>query len=288
MHKNRYNSLKLEYTITPRAPLLVKSGGISSDPSLPDMQFVRTYIAGEGETVYIPGSSLKGIFRSYVERVLRTKSGEGKEGACNLFTDNYCGRLEKDDSAEIYKSSCRACKIFGNTKLKGRIAFGDAYPNVRTETRYGVAISRLTHAVAQGPFDMEVMVSGSFSSRIYLENFEIWQLGLLALAFQGLNDGLVRVGFGKNRGFGEVETKMERIEFSFSKSPPEDEIWGVGMFLDEGERKKYEFKADDKIQIGVKPASSGEGAVYVRREYRGGDWDVISSAALASLKGVLG
>ena len=60
------------------------------------------------------------------------------------------------------------------------------------------------------------------------------------------------------------------------------------MFLDEGERKKYEFKADDKIQIGVKPASSGEGAVYVRREYRGGDWDVISSAALASLKGVLG
>jgi len=293
MHKNRYNSLKLEYTITPRAPLLVKSGGISSDPSLPDMQFVRTYIAGEGETVYIPGSSLKGIFRSYVERVLRTKSGEGKEGACNLFNDNYCGKkLEKErDSAEIYKSSCRACKIFGNTKLKGRIAFGDAYPigDVRTETRYGVAISRLTHAVAQGPFDMEVMVSGSFSSRIYLENFEIWQLGLLALVFQGLNDGLVRVGFGKNRGFGEVETKMERIEFSFSKSPPEDEIWGIGMFLnDEGERKKYEFKADDIIQIGVKPASSGEGAVYVRREYRVGDWDVISSAALASLKGVLG
>lgn len=288
MHKSRYNALVLEYMITPKSPLLVKSGGLSPDPSLPDMQFVRTSIAG----LYIPGSSLKGVFRSYVEKVLKTKKGEGREGACNLFGDDHCGKKLKDtiNSAEIYKNSCRACKIFGNTKLKSRISFTDAYPigDVKTETRYGVAISRLTHAVAQGPFDMEVMVSGSFKSKIHLENFETWQLGLLALVFQGLNEGLVRVGFGKNRGFGEVETMMENIEFSFSKSPPRNEIWGVGMFVNEEEGERYGFEIEtDKNQIEAEPIRETEEVLYARRKYQGEDWKAISTSALASLKGVL-
>lgn len=147
-----------------------------------------------------------------------------------IFGNDSCGkRLENTlSSAEIYKESCRACRIFGNTNLKGRISFNDAYPidAVKTEIRHGVAISRLTHAVAQGPFDMEVMITGSFRSKIHVDNFELWQLGLLALAFQGLNEGLVRVGFGKNRGFGEVETKIESIEFAFSKSLPPRELGG--------------------------------------------------------------
>jgi CRISPR-associated protein Csm3 len=290
MHKSRYNALVLEYTITPKSPLLVKSGGVSSDPSLPDMQFVRTSVSGEDEILYIPGSSLKGIFRSYVEKVLKTKKGEGREGACNLFDDDYCGKkLEATiNSADIYKNSCRACKIFGNTMLMSRISFEDAYPigDVKTETRYGVAISRLTHAVAQGPFDMEVMVSGSFKSKIHLENFETWQVGLLALVFQGINDGLVRVGFGKNRGFGEVEAKIESFEFSFSKNPPTDEIWDVGRFVSEEERNSYGLKKDE-IKINAKPTKEIEEVLYVRRNYKGEDWGVISSSALASLKGIL-
>jgi len=250
------------------------------------MQFVRTSIAG----LYIPGSSLKGIFRSYVEKVLKTKRGDGIEGACNLFDDDNCGKKLEDtmSSAEIYKNSCRACKIFGNTTLRSRISFSDAYPigAVKTETRYGVAISRLTHAVAQGPFDMEVMISGSFKSTIHLENFEAWQLGLVALVFQGINDGLVRVGFGKNRGFGEVEAKMERIEFSFSQRLPGNELWGVGMFVDDEERGRYGFEKDT-MQLDVEPTIETEEVIYAIRTYQGGDWEAISSSAFASLKGIL-
>jgi len=83
MHKTRFNTLSLAYTITPKSPLLIKSGGLASDPSLPDMQFVRTFIVGKGETLYLPGTSLKGVFRGYVERVLRTKIKRG--GACDLW-----------------------------------------------------------------------------------------------------------------------------------------------------------------------------------------------------------
>ena len=222
--------------------------------------------------------------------MLRTKIKRG--GACDLFGNDSCGkRLENTlSSAEIYKESCRACRIFGNTNLKGRISFNDAYPidAVKTEIRHGVAISRLTHAVAQGPFDMEVMITGSFRSKIHVDNFELWQLGLLALAFQGLNEGLVRVGFGKNRGFGEVETKIESIEFAFSKSLPPRELWGVGLFVDDTERERYGFTNNDKVNIEATPDHTLAEVLYERRVYKSEDWVAISSSALASLKGVLG
>jgi len=55
MHKRFWNRLRLEFTLTPRSPLLVKSGTLSPNPALPDMQFVRTLNSG-AEMVYIPGS----------------------------------------------------------------------------------------------------------------------------------------------------------------------------------------------------------------------------------------
>lgn len=302
MHKTKYNSLGLEISITPKSPLLVKAGGISANPSLPDMQFVRTFITGKGETVYIPGSSLKGVVRSYVEKILRTKKGDSLNGSCNLFEKgkscpDKIDKIEKElnkkekreiQSCEIYKESCRACKIFGNTKLKSRASFLDAYPegDVKTETRYGVAISRLTHAVAAGPFDMEVLVAGKFGTKLHLENFEIWQLGLFALAIQGLNDGLVRVGFGKNRGFGEVEAKVEKIELSFSKTLQKNEIWGIGKFAGE-EGKNYGFEENDVITIKPEPSKEYEETLYTKREYQVRDWDEISSSAISALRKVL-
>jgi CRISPR-associated RAMP protein (TIGR02581 family) len=297
MHKAKYNSLELEFSITPKSPLLVKSGGISINPSLPDMQFVRTFIVGKGETVYIPGASLKGVIRSYVEKILRTKKGESKEGACEITGDNSCTKKIEDiekrenrilSSSEVYNKSCRACKIFGNGKLKSRVSFLDAYPegNVKSETRYGVAISRLTQAVAHGPFEMEVVVDGKFITKLHLENFEIWQLGSIALALQGLNEGLVRVGFGKNRGFGEVNTRVEKIIFSFSKTLPKNEVWGIGKLVI-NEIKKYELINNDVLPLKVEPIKESYEALYIRREYKPESWSEISTSAISILEGVL-
>lgn len=296
MHKERQNFLELELRLTPKSPLLIQAGGISPNPSLPDMQFVRTSVNGV-ETIYIPGSSLKGIFRSYVEKVLRTKKGSFKEGACEIVEkENSCNkRLEDTEkvlegremrSEEIYKESCRACKIFGNTKLKSRVSITDAYPSgeIKTETRYGVAISRLTHAVAQGPFEMEAAVSGNFKSKIYLENFELWQLGALGLAIKGLNEGLVRVGFGKNRGFGEVALEIENIKFTFASDLPKNEIWGIGKFVGEEKRGNYDFQIDDNIEIGVEPRKTGDEIIYKKRDYSSDAWKEISDKAILKLK----
>ncbi|HOV52556.1 MAG TPA: RAMP superfamily CRISPR-associated protein, partial [Methanothrix sp.] len=223
MHKARYNLLRINVEISPVGPLLIKSGGFSTDPSLPDMQFVRTHRAGVGEIMYIPGSSMKGVVRSFVEKALRTiddrsswrwacptfekKKGEDQEPNCTQRMKGDSGEKEKAKkelaSWDIYRGSCGACKLFGNTLLRGRLAFTDMLPTddvkIETETRYGVAISRLSHAVAQGPFEMEVAVSGTFKGQVILDNYEIWQMGVLAAALESMNQGQLKVGFGKNR-----------------------------------------------------------------------------------------
>lgn len=291
MHKRLWNVLRLEFIITPKGPLLVKSGMLSPNPALPDMQFVRT-TSPQGETVFIPGSSLKGVFRSFTEKVLRTVD---RGWACDPFASNSCGpRLsDEEDTAKVYRESCHACKIYGNTRLRGRLGFQDAYPqgNVKTETRYGVAISRLTNAVAQGPFEMEIAVSGQFKGTLFLENFEVWQLGLLILTIRAINDGLVKVGFGKNRGFGEVEFRVTKAVLDFAKTAepvPATELWGVGAFIrDNEERRNYGLKEDDRL-TDLPEVEESDLVIFVRRIYEGEAWQKVTEKALERLPQVLG
>ena len=291
MHKRLWNSLKLEFTLEPVSPILIKSGGISLNPALPDMQFVRTFAAG-GETVFIPGSSLKGVFRSFTEKVLRTAKSDL---ACEPFPseEGYCGRkLEREeDTAKIYKNSCRACKIYGNTRLRGRLSFTDIYPNgpTKTETRYGVAISRLSHAVAVGPFDMEVLVSGQFQGALVLENFEVWQLGLIALTLQAINEGILKIGFGKNRGLGQVRMRVQQVIIAQAKKNGVGggEIWGTGMFVGERERQDYGLRENDRLANLPQPARTADLGVLVQHTYSAEHWPRIEETSIASLGNLL-
>ncbi len=203
MLKKLLNQATIELTIETQGPLLIKSGiEGGADPSVPDMRFVRS-----GGQVYLPGSSLKGVFRSYAEKIARTVGAR----CCNPFDDNFCGKkLEKQSSgSDIYKQSCFICRVFGSTAAASRIKFNDAYPpngqTPTTETRTGVAIDRILGSVAHGPFDFEVVTQGKFKTTIHLRNFELWQLGLLALVLRDLEAGLVPIGFAKSRGLGEVK-----------------------------------------------------------------------------------
>jgi len=280
MHKFKLNHFKIEFSLSPKSPILIKSGGISPNPALPDMQFVRTFIAGRGECIYVPGSSLKGVLRSYVEKTIKTVLEEGEKGTCDLFRENCAKKLDNEEkSYVIYKKSCKVCKIFGNTKLKSRISVTDAYPegNVKTEIRHGVAISRLTHAVAQGPFDMEVVVDGRFNGKLILENFECWQVGLIIHALNALREGWLKIGFGKNRGLGEVNVEINKIEFDFIKKTeqPQDEIWGVGKFLEEEERKSYGVVDKDFCKVG-KPDNIRDDVFFINFLYSKNKWNEIS------------
>ncbi|MBO9362348.1 MAG: hypothetical protein J7452_09120, partial [Thermoflexus sp.] len=68
MHGALRNVLRLRVEIRPDGPLLVKAGGFALDPTLPDMSFVRARLADGREAPYLPGSSLKGVVRGFVEQ----------------------------------------------------------------------------------------------------------------------------------------------------------------------------------------------------------------------------
>jgi len=295
MHKIKLNSFALNFSIIPKSPLLIKSGGISTNPSLPDMQFVRTNIAGKGETIYIPGSSLKGMFRSFSENVVRSIK---PDSVCDIFDKdkkNCSGKLEEEEKSErIYKDSCHICKVFGNQKLKGRISIADAHPDgdIKTEKRQGVAISRQTQAVAAGPFDMEIAVAGEFKTRLIIENFECWQIGIIAMVINALKTGWLKIGFGKNRGFGEVDVEINGIDFIFTKHPgfvnAKNEVWGIGRFLKEEEGSKYGLKSDDFCGLNrLESPSVEEEVTFIKRSYSPSVWDIISKEFITTLENTL-
>ncbi len=123
MHKRLVNELRLDFSIAPQGPLLIKSGQeAGADPTLLDMNFVRTTHGSLGRTVYLPGSSLKGAIRSYCEKIGRTVDLD----VCNPLkqyknddgTGIGCGfRIEKEHKRrlpgiELYPKLCPICQIF--------------------------------------------------------------------------------------------------------------------------------------------------------------------------------
>ena len=276
MHKQLINQSKIMVDISPVTPLLIKSGIESADPSLPDMNFVRTHHPEYGEIVYIPGSSFKGILRSYTEKILRTLEipccnpassakfdGMSKGGCGNGRTDRDEEKMPKNTElnagARIYRDwSCFACKIYGSTSLSSRLKCVDGYPtdgDFRTEKRTGVAIDRvLGSAVGGALFDQEVVTSGIFRCEIFLSNFQLWQLGLVGLVLRDLDEGYVQMGFAKSRGLGRVKADIHSVEITCTKRPPagfEGLLYGVGVFNDLADL--YGFLKKDAVPTQKQP-----------------------------------
>ena len=258
MHRKLLNEATLHLTIAAKGPLLVKSGLESWEPTRPDMEFIRTWDARVGrETVFIPGSSLKGMLRSYSEKIAHTLNVY----CCDPFENTNpetrsCGRRGEDLAKQsktdaLYAQACAACKIYGSANLAGRAAFADAYPTQDVEEkltkRTAVAIDRVLGSVAVGPFDFEALVGGEFHTQIRLRNFELWQLGLLGLAARDLCLGRIRIGYGKSRGFGTVTARLDALELraiapgGLELNDGQLRVQGIGGLLTPDELKNYDI-----------------------------------------------
>lgn len=273
MHKRFVNHCTIDLSLIPVAPLLVKSGKEGADPTKPDMEFVETYRNGQ-QTIYLPGSSLKGAIRAHAERIVRTVEKDIKTSASDNIllwandplNDNY-KYLEKKQSHEIYALSSFTDRIFGNTSIASRFRIEDAYPtsSVKLEERNGVAIDRVFGSVAVGPFNYQVCTEGEFQTKIHLKNFTLAQIALIGLVLRDLNEGWFGLGFAKSRGLGTVEVKLNsavvsypgcvikdgKIQFLGSdKSWPINKLLGAGMFL---ENNPYHFPEND--EVGVAPGA---------------------------------
>ncbi len=264
MFKQLLNECIINLQIIPKGPILIKSGVATA--SGPDMTFVTVFRNGR-EEVYLPGSSLKGVLRSHAERISRTLNPDAtcdpfakkddEEPSCSARFDVRKDNREKLDPPTAYRDACLICKLFGSTSFAGRLATADAYAvgdPPKPRRRDGVGIDRFTGGASSGAkFELEVLTEGTFGTKLYMRNFELWQLGLVGFLLQDFKDGLIRIGMGKSRGLGNVtcEVKDVRLDFLGPKAPKASNgqlnLCGAGSLFSEAET--YGIVSPDEISI---------------------------------------
>lgn len=219
------NECIIRFQLEAKSPISIRSGeSIELDPTLPDNQFIRSYQDGVYDVV-IPGSSIKGVFRNRVERLL--------EGSCNVFDKTCFYKVnelgEGSNIQDKYKASCPACRLFGSMALKSRVEFKDAFPvkdTVRMSTRYNVAIDRVTGAAKKGALvESEVLEEGVFNVEIVLRNFFLWQLKAIFQVFLDINEGYVSFGGMSSRGLGRMAVKNVDVSIREYGAGREDEFY---------------------------------------------------------------
>ncbi len=298
------NEARLRLDITTMGPLLIKSGYVTIAGA--DMTPVQTYRNGQLE-VYLPGSSLKGVFRSHLEKVINSIQAKV---ACNplsrrndpdeekqLYLES-CSKYDRLPKPAAYASSCPTCRVFGSTAFIGRIAGEDAYLSKSNEDqqeseeqkkfvehRDGVAIDRLTGgASSRAKFDLEPVTAGTtFTTTLTLRNFEIWQLGMIFVLIQDMHDGLIHIGSGRSRGLGAVTAELNEqaegahqgglvlssIRQMQGKEEPDDQLWGLGHWLAERkEQENYGTKGDDMLTLSPEMTHTIEG-IRATRVFKG-------------------
>mgnify|MGYP000874524139 CR=1 FL=1 len=203
------NQAILTFDIVIESSLFVKSGQDNSlNPSASDSTYIKTYRNGKYEP-FIPGTSLKGVFRSRAERILRNN------GACDIVNRKVClddktADKEKLNGKERYQKSCPVCKLFGSMALKSRISFSDAYVNgsYKVNNRTCVGIDRITGASKTGAlYNIEYVEDGIFEEKITIENFEPWHIKLIMHLIEDMNEGFLTLGSLSSKGFGKVRAE---------------------------------------------------------------------------------
>ncbi|MHB8032475.1 CRISPR-associated RAMP protein [Clostridium botulinum] len=234
MLKNLKNECIIKFDLLTNGPLLIRDGKASElDPTIPEIQFIKSIYNGEPKPV-MPGSSIKGVFRSRIERLLYNINGCR---CCNIFSEqqgenckiNYKKFIKNENlypeiGKKLYTESCPACKMFGNLGLKSRVQFKDAFiedDNYKLGRRTNVGIDRITGAAVSGAlFDPEVLEEGTFKCTIKIENYFKWQLKLILYVLEEINAGYVTFGASTSRGFGNMKFDNFRIiskEFGMSE-----------------------------------------------------------------------
>lgn len=205
MFRQWHNHASLAVVLRPETPLALGSGRPSLDPVRPDAPCARTPTAW-GEVPVLPGSSLKGVVRSFCEKLLTARGV--RPPVCDPAGQRPC-------RGERYENVCAACRTFGGPRLAGRLWFADALP-----WRAGASAAERTAAAAAVLFDrrrspsrasVEAVSAGTFHTTLTLRNFAFWQLGLLGRALQALNDGTLALGSGRGRGLGRVSASLELL-----------------------------------------------------------------------------
>ena len=220
-------------------PIRVGAGREVKLEAMADLGVLRVKFRGMDLPV-IPGSSWKGVFRSSVERLAKSRPHLfGKPEICMGIAKQNCmdrrilhgkklleivqdhqKRGTQEDILQIkrlvWDNLCAACKIFGAPSYISSVYFYDSLPvdpksnellNYSLGIKPGIAIDRRTGAAARRAlYQVEYLEPGSeFSFGLVIHNVPNYLLSLIAATIVEINEGRVRIGGFKTRGFGRVK-----------------------------------------------------------------------------------
>jgi CRISPR/Cas system CSM-associated protein Csm3 (group 7 of RAMP superfamily) len=207
---------------------------------------------------YVPGTSLRGPVRAQAERILRTVIPGNPPGtACDPFeqeavpSQSCSKRLDDTGAAVPYAAACPACRLFGCTGAASRIQISDADvgKSARSVYRDMIGIDRFTGGVYQRKDEsgkkkganmrFHALEGASFETTVAVTNFELWQLGLLAFVFRDFEEGLVSIGFGKTKGFGQVTGKIQSVEIAYPRGRQEGKLQDLYSLATVAEQEHY-------------------------------------------------
>ena len=242
MLKKWYCQADVTLRITPIDPILVKSGVAQVVGA--DMHPVAMKNSEGDETYYLPGTSLKGVLRSHLERISRTLApgsvcipyydpGKTQIRESIAVEDERrsfgCGYLLATTQSKpaTYRMACPVCRIFGLLGFSGRLAIADAIQvdgqRPLKEYRNGVGIDRFTGGTAHGVlFNQEVLVGGMYETTIRLTNFELWQLSALMHLLMDMKDAMLQVGSGRSRSLGRFSAEPAKFCLTYLRRPSAD------------------------------------------------------------------
>ena len=198
----------------------------------------------------IPGSSLKGAMRSFLEQYLSSDSGSTiipanihyRRSGCSADhpcadhkTDPDLEKLLRSNKAEDEKKLseylfgvagddkkrgklCIVCRLFGSRYSAAKFSIRDAGVDDsfedEFEIRSGVAIDRnFGTSVGGNKFETEVVPKGTkFSFRAILENGDDTEWMIIRLLLMAMHLNMIPIGGMKSRGLGEIRLQKVRYQ----------------------------------------------------------------------------
>lgn len=231
--KNRW---EITAKLTMVTPLRIGGGQNAGAYSLSQSPVLLAYDA-QTQTAepYIPGSSLKGVLRSTVERIVRT-----------INEKKSCIAVGKRD--KVLCGDCVSCSIFGSQKKGASIRVQDAH--LSTEIGSGGVLDERPHCatlynkkgdeyvmrmrkqgwggksyeIPKTILRMEEVVAAntSFDLNINLDNADEHEVGLVLLALNEFNHKRSCLGGGTSRGNGFAD--MNHVRVTRKRVVPDEDL----------------------------------------------------------------
>ena len=216
-------------TLKANTPIHIGAGNNDFDPLQVDNTIIRD---NEGKP-YIPGSSLKGVLRSYMEVFIESINSENFKSC--FIVNNPCLKnefiedikrerrrrrteenIDKEIGNRIYEEMCDVCKIFGSHYFASKLKIKDCKlkdEKAYVERRDGVVIDRETGTSLKGKkYDFEQVAAGThFDFYMTIDNLDEKHEELFKIIVNLLKNGELKVGGKTSVGLGAIELEEYKI-----------------------------------------------------------------------------